>query len=476
MSNGLDDRLSPSEARAGSRSGLEGMSSTPTRVALEIARSGLGLALVPARAAAYLLRSDRLEREARADLEHSVRPVEAPALPPGTDWPGRPLHVFLSCAEVSGEIHAQNLVSALRAAAAECGAPPPRFTALGGPALAAGGVEIIGDPVSRSAMGFDVLSALPTYVRLFRDATRHVEVERPDLFLPVDSPALHVPLARAAKAHGVPVVHFVTPQYWGWAPWRVDSYRRAVDLALCILPFEAPWFARNGVRCEYVGHPLLDALRSVRPDRGPVDSNLLALLPGSRRHVVERNLPWMLDALSRARAKAPGLEVVIPQKESAVARLAGEIVRRKSAESWVRVEEELHPWLARSKAALSVSGTVLLDLLHHRLPAVVVYRLANARQEWLQRHFLTSPWFASVNLLAGSEVYPEFCFAGEGPIERVAAAVIRGFEDEDWRARCRWKLEIAARRLGPPGATERAARHALHVALASASRRVLGVR
>ncbi len=436
------------------------MSAPALSVAAELGRAALDLALLPPRAALYLAARERLVREARSDLEVRSEVARMPEPFERGSFPERPLRIFLSCAEASGEIHAVNLARALRAEASASGAPEPVLSGLGGPTLRSAGVATVGDPVSRAAMGFDVLSGLPFYLRLLRDTAAHFDSEAPDLFLPVDSPALHVPIARMARARGIPVVHFVTPQFWGWAPWRVDAYRRAVDLALAILPFEVPWFERNGVPCVHVGHPLLDAL----PERSEVDEDrhLVAVLPGSRRHVVRRNLPWMLRELEAVRGDR--LRAVVLQEDAESAELASAIVRQREADGWARVEVGgLHQHLARARFALSVSGTVLLDLCHHRLPTVVVYRLENAWQSWLYRRFLTVPWFASPNLLAGSEVLPEFCFHGEGP--RVSEALSRCYNDDTWRAECVRGLERAAARLGPPGATERAARHALARAL-----------
>jgi len=294
----------------------------------------------------------------------------------------------------------------------------------------------------------------------------HFDAVRPDVCVPVDSPALHVPLARVARAHGVPVAHFVTPQYWGWAPWRARGYRRAVDRALSILPFEPAWFERRGISVAHVGHPLLDALASVAPTRPPDDSRRLAILPGSRLGVIERNLPWMLAAAARLHARDPEIRAVVVHERRELAEPIEAAIERAGASAWARAQTgDLHGSLSRARCAFSVSGTVLLDLLHHRLPAVVVYRLANARSSWAARRFLTVPWFSSVNLLAGREVYPEFCFHGDGPVEAIDEALARAFGDDGWREACAADLEVAAKRLGPPGAAGRAAAQVLDLAL-----------
>ncbi|MDP6410030.1 MAG: hypothetical protein QGI46_11690 [Planctomycetota bacterium] len=427
-------------------------------VLLELLRALGAVLLLPGRIGAYLLRRGALRAELAADLEREVTPETVPA----GDWPtDRPLTLFVACAEASGEIHALSLVEAVRALAAAAGAPPPRLVGLGGRELEALGVELVGRPVEHAAMGLtSALSSLPYYLGLARDAAAWFRTQRPDAFVPVDSPALFVPLARIARRYGVPTAHFVTPQYWGWAPWRAKAYRQAVERALSILPFEPPWFARRGISVTHVGHPLLDALPPpAAHDEG--QRNLLVLLPGSREAVIRRNLPWMAEVVRAARAQLGGLEVAVCQESGERTELLCELLAEHGLDDGFRLQTgSLHETLARARAAFSVSGTVLLDLLHQRVPTVVVYRVSR-RTAFLGRRLLTAPWFSSVNLLARAEVYPEFCFAGDGPRAEVGAALVRAAVDEQWRRDCLTGLEEAARRLGPPGAAERAAQAVL---------------
>ena len=423
---------------------------------------GAGVCLAP-RLAAYAWSRTRARAELIDDLDHPCAIDRAPDVALPRD---RPLHVFVSCAEVSGEVHALNAVRALRRLAFEQGAPTPRFTGLGGARSAEDGVEILGNPVERAQMGLGVWSSVPWYARLLERCASALRDERPDVLLIVDSPALHVPLARIAHRYGVPVVHFVTPQYWGWAPWRAASYARAVDRALSILPFEKPWFTRRGIAVAHVGHPLLDALRDVPTTVPRPDARSLVILPGSRSGVIERNLPWMLRVAARLRARCGDLPVVVAHEREDVARAIRVHLEREGASGWATLSTgDLHATLSEARAALSVSGTVLLDLLHHALPTVVVYRLSHGFEVALKDRLLTVPWFSSVNLLAGREVYPEFCFAGEGPVEAAGAALARLYVDGPEREECRTGLELAAARLGPAGACERAARATVDVAV-----------
>lgn len=433
----------------------------------ELVRAVLGLGALPVRVLDFLVCNQALRDELRGYLGSETPVDESPPAPVRRD---RPLELFVSCAEASGELHAANLVRALRAELAAAGAPPPRLAGLGGPRLADLGVELVAEPVRRAAMGFDgMLSSVPYYLGVLRAAAEVFERRPPEVVVPVDSPALHVPLARIAKGYGLPVVHHVSPQLWGWAPWRAGAYRRAVDRTLTILPFEPAWFARRDVPATHVGHPLLDELAVVPvPDRrGAVTARppVLALLPGSREAVIERNLPWMLRRLERLRARAPELRAVVVQSERHFEERLRAHVEAAGAAAWVRVEcGDLHASLAGATAAFTVSGTVLLDLVHQRLPTVVVYRVARGRDVWMYRHLLSTPWFASANLVLGRAALPEFCFTGEGPREEIEAALERALLDRAWIRATRDALERCAELLGPPGASRRAARRVLWTA------------
>jgi hypothetical protein len=178
-------------------------------VVRECARIVLDGLLLPFRCALFVARLPRLRAEIAADLRAPAAVADAPA-PAGL--PERPLRIFVSCAEPSGEIHALSLVDALRAELARAGAPAPELFGVGGPRLRARGVTTLGDPVARAAMGSDAVRSFGFYFELTERVARSFREQPPDLFLPVDSPALHVPWAHIARRASVPVVHFVTPQ------------------------------------------------------------------------------------------------------------------------------------------------------------------------------------------------------------------------------------------------------------------------
>ena len=426
-------------------------------VRLELARTALSMAAVPWHVLTFLVRRGALRREIASDLRQPAAIDD----PPPHRRSSRPLRVFLSCAEPSGELHASNFLRELKSID-----PGVTVAGLGSRRFADAGVVTLADPVQRATMGFrGVLGSLPFYVDVLERSAAHFRDARPDVAVLVDSPALHVPLGRIARRYGVPVLHFVTPQHWAWAPWRASGYARSVDRALTILPFERAWFARRGVPVAHVGHPLLDELASVPHALDPDASSTIAVLPGSRSGVIDLNLPWMLAVLKAFRVERPEVNVVVVQAgDRHVARIGAHIAEAGAGE-WARVETgDLHGSLSRARAAFSVSGTVLLDVLHHRLPTVCIYRVANRRGVLIYRQALITPFFASINLLAAREVVSEFCFHGRGPFETARHAIERIYSDGAYRLESRRALDVAADRLGPPGASRRAALHALELA------------
>lgn len=426
-------------------------------VAYEIGRTLAAFMLLPLRAIGQAFTNSSLREGVRRDL--SSKPQLAPD-ERQLDLPKRPLRLFISCAEASGENHALRLVQALRDVLEEAGQAAPEIFGLGGPDFAAAGVQTLGDPVSNARMGFvGVMEALPFYMGLVRSSAELFQDGTLDVFVGVDSPALNVPLAHMAHRSGVRTVQYITPQYWGWAPWRVHGFRAAYDLGLSILPFEPSWFARHGVACEYVGHPQLDALEPyVSSHANASPAGQLAVLPGSRRSVIARNLPCMLAALAdHLQADSPWRARILQSNDKHRELIEGIMAKSGLPPEKLDYSAALEPELDASSAALSVSGTIVTHLFHRRMPAVVLYKLDSALEEWVGQRFLTVPYFASVNLLAAKEVYSEFGFAGDEVPADFRAAVERLLDDESWRLECSRQCEAAAVRQGPPGASRRAA-------------------
>src|SRR5207253_751398 len=82
--------------------------------------------------------------------------------------------------------------------------------------------------------------------RFYRDPAT-----RPDLQVCVDSSAINLHFARAAKEAGIPVLYYVAPQLWASREGRMKKLRAYVDRLACIFSFEEMYFRSHGVEATF---------------------------------------------------------------------------------------------------------------------------------------------------------------------------------------------------------------------------------
>ena len=167
------------------------------------------------------------------------------------------MKIFFSVGEPSGDLHGANLIRELKRRRSDF-----EFVGYGGPRMAAAGCQLHEDLTKFAMMWFfRVLLNLHYFWDLASRADRYFRHQRPDAVVLIDYPGFNWWIARRAKAHGIPVFYYGTPQIWAWAGWRIKKMRRFVDHVLCKLPFEEEWFRERGCHATYVGHPYFDELR-----------------------------------------------------------------------------------------------------------------------------------------------------------------------------------------------------------------------
>ncbi len=371
---------------------------------------------------------------------------------------------FISAGEPSGDLHAANLIEALRKRV-----PEARFAGFGGARMTEVGATLVYPLVDLAVMWFlNVLLNLVTFIRLVFIADRYFRNERPDAVILIDYPGLHWWIARRAKARGIPVFYFVPPQIWAWGGWRIRKVRKYIDCVLCSLPFEPGWYQARGYRdATYVGHPYFDELADRPLDQDFLarqrsqNGKLVAILPGSRTQELIRNLPDMIRAatkLARERADVRFAVACLHERhkalaEKVIARCAG---REGGAPPSIAVHAGRTPELIRlARVAWAVSGSVGLELMVETLPSVVLYKV-NRLDLWIARPFIKAKYISLVNLLADSVVFPEYLTWLDATDELVRWANA-WLDDSEPRARAVAALEALRRRVAQPGASDRAA-------------------
>ncbi len=314
------------------------------------------------------------------------------------------MRLFFSVGEPSGDLHGANLIRALHAAH-----PDWEFVGYGGPRMAAAGCTLHVDLTQLAVMWITrVLVNLHKFIGLLVQADRYFRDERPEAVVLIDYPGFNWWIARRAKARGIPVFYYGTPQVWAWASHRVRKMRRYVDHVLCKLPFEEAWFRQRGCHATYVGHPYFDELRSQTLDApfvrkmqrgvGP----LVTILPGSRTQEVEANAEAFLQAAAKIAARVPGVRFAVAAYKSSQA----ETVRRLAAQAGVPVDvhvDRTPELIHAADCCLACSGSVSLELLYHAKPSVVLYRISRVGF-LIQSLFRRARYITLVNLLTADDI------------------------------------------------------------------------
>ena len=325
----------------------------------------------------------------------------------------RPLTIFLSAAEASGDTHAANLIEAIK-----CRLPQARFIGVGGAHMSAAGCEILADLTQKASMLGGPMLRLGYYLRLMHRLKKTIRQIRPDLHVPVDSPALNWHLAAAAKRAGTPVMYYIAPQVWAWAPWRVRKLARLTDRVACILPFEQPFFRHRGVNATYVGHPLFDTLGKSEPPGAPghadfaeawADGNWnVALLPGSRTAEIRGHIPALIDVSRAVRRRWPAAVCTLTAHNDRGAETIRRACKGRLPGHVEVVVGKTRQVLKDAHFAVAVSGTVTLEAAHFGVPMVIFYRVSLLGYKLVGPFLgLHTPHLALVNILAGRRIVPE---------------------------------------------------------------------
>ncbi len=375
----------------------------------------------------------------------------------GADGPA----ILLVAGEASGDLHGAALAHAVRAAE-----PRVRLLGMGGPRMAAAGVEVLVPCHEVAVVGLtEVLSHGGNIVRAFRRLTRALEQVRPALVVLIDFPDFNIRLGRRACRRGIPVVYFISPQVWAWRRGRLRILRRIVRKMLVIFPFEETFYREAGIEVAFVGHPLLDRLEEVPPRDearrrlgiGPAD-RVMALLPGRRRGEVRRHLPLMLAAAGRLAAATGPLAAAVAVAEG----VPHGVVEAMAAGAPLPVrliEGRTYEVLRAADVSLVASGTATLEGALLGAPMVITYRVS-ALSYALARLLVRVPFIGMANLVAGRGIVPELIQYQATPL-RLAAAARELLEDPAAREAMQAGFREVRALLGEPGASARAAREIL---------------
>ncbi|MDF1683643.1 MAG: lipid-A-disaccharide synthase [Legionellaceae bacterium] len=289
----------------------------------------------------------------------------------------KPKHIVLVAGEESGDQHAAALVKQLKHID-----PSLIFTAIGGKHLEAEGIDLISDLARFGVTGItEVLRHFKTIKKAFRAISTHLEKTKPDLLILIDYPGFNLRLAKFAKQKlGIQILYYVSPQLWAWKPGRIHTIKASVDHMAVIFPFEKKIYEDAAVPVSFVGHPLIKSLQKCRasaPTREalglPENKQLLAILPGSRTHEVERHLPLLSRVAETLHTQFPDLHIVIPVAKT----LSLEKIKKHwhaTTVPYSLIEGGAAHVVTCSDAVVVASGTASLECALLEKPMCIIYK------------------------------------------------------------------------------------------------------
>ena len=343
------------------------------------------------------------------------------------------MKVFIIAGESSGDKLGTAMIQGLRTLVPN----GVEFAGIGGAGMVGQGLSSLFPMDQISIMGIEqIIKQYSTLKRRIHQTVESILEFQPDVLITIDLPEFNLRVAQQVKARSaICTVHYVAPTVWAWRPTRAAKMAPFIDQVLALFPFEPPFMQAVGVRCDFVGHPVVTEPKATvsqvgdfRRAQGLEGAPLLLVLPGSRRSEVSRLLPVFGQCVARLITHNPNMRVLVPtvpavaeQVRQAVAQWAGEpIVQVAEDHNHATQLAEKRIAFAAADVALAASGTVSLELAAAGTPMVVAYDMA-----WLSRliigRMLRTDTVTLVNLVSETRAVPEFIGAACTPPAIVAA-------------------------------------------------------
>lgn len=351
---------------------------------------------------------------------------------------------FLIAGEASGDLLGARLMSALKKQTKG----NVRFAGVGGERMRAEGMDILFSQSELAHFGlFELIRHIPRLLQRMDQTVQAIRQTRPDALITIDAPDFCFRVAKRVKDENIPLIHYVAPTVWAWRAGRAKKIAKFLTHLMALLPFEPPYFTREGLPCTFVGHPIVesgagkgDAAAFLQKYALSADTPIISLLPGSRLSEINRLMPVFKETVELLSQRFPGLVVVIPTLVS-----VSDVVRRATM-GWqtktiiVFGDCDKYDAFAASRAALACSGTVSVELAMANLPTIIAYKISMLTAI-LYRGFINFKFATLINIMRDKMIMPEY-LQFDCRADKLANAVAELMTSE--KAREAQKAELSA--------------------------------
>jgi len=357
---------------------------------------------------------------------------------------------YLIAGEASGDLHGANLMKALKQADQQA-----EFRFYGGGLMLSEGGTLVKHYADMAFMGFvEVVVNLRTILKNLSLCKQDIASYQPDVLILIDFPGFNLKIAEFAKENGLLVCYYISPKVWAWNQKRVLKIKRVVDHMFCILPFEVDFYKQWGMKVDYVGNPLLDAISAFEPAANFYQHNqlsakkIIALLPGSRKQEISYLLPDMLTVADQF----PDHQLIIAGAPSFNKFFYSQFLGNRDIPVLFNATYDL---LKNADAAIVASGTATLETALFHVPQVVVYK-GNAVSITIARMVIKIKFISLVNLIMDNGVVKELIQQDCNP-QSMAAELELLINNKIYRDAMLKNYNKLDERMGKPGASAKTA-------------------
>jgi lipid-A-disaccharide synthase len=362
--------------------------------------------------------------------------------------------IMFVAGEASGDLHGAHLVQALKKRL-----PTVEICGVGGTHLQQAGMTLLSSSDELGVVGVsEVIKKLGTVWRVYRKLCQFLRTQRPNLVILIDYPDFNFRMAKFAHKLRIPIVYYISPQVWAWRSGRVKFIQRFVTKMLVIFPFEREFYQQYGVDVEWVGHPLVETVKSSLTKEEFCQQHgldptapMIGILPGSRESEVHRLLPVMLSTAQHIRQQQPNVQFVLPLASSL--QTASLFVALPPSIHLIR--NQTYETINAADLVVTASGTVTVETALLETPMIITY-IVSPLTYWLGKRLINVPFIGMVNLIAGKQIVPELIQHAVTP-ERITQEILTLLHDPAKLAAIKQELRIVREKLGEPGAPDRAA-------------------
>jgi lipid-A-disaccharide synthase len=370
--------------------------------------------------------------------------------------------IMVIAGEASGDAHGGRLVSALKNldASVEC-------FGIGGTMMRAAGCEILFDANLIAVVGLvEVIKHYPTIKRAWNTALQALTTRRPDVLILIDYPGFNLRFAKEAKALGIKVLYYISPQIWAWHQSRIHKIKATVAHMVVIFPFEVAFYEKAGVPVSYFGCPIVENVEpqdknTARQQLGlHHDATVIGLLPGSRNSEISRLMPVLMDSARALLSHYPKAQFLLPIASSL--KDTDLVPYLDATLPLTLIQDNSHRAMAACDILIGSSGTVTLEAAILGVPMIIIYK-TNALTYQLAKRLIKVKFIGLSNLLANKAITPEL-IQDQANAQNIVCEAQKLLDHPDTVLLCHQELAKIKMQLGEKGAAQKVAQLALNMA------------